>query len=76
MPENSAYLIALLKAKLSRVEHASAKGIDRMAAFEIAEFSGLAMHLHYVAEEELEEQQITNAERDRQARAALQVRSV
>jgi hypothetical protein len=50
---NSAELITLIRAKISRIETASAKGIDRTAAFEIAELSGMALRLHYQAEEEL-----------------------
>ncbi|WP_321905153.1 hypothetical protein [Paraburkholderia tropica] len=67
---NTAHLIALLKAKLARVESASAKGIDRNAAFEIAEFSGQAMHLHYLAEEELAAGQSSEENRAKQARLA------
>lgn len=54
---NTAHLIALLKAKLSRVENVTAKGVDSVAIFEIAEFSGLAKQFHYIAEEELVERQ-------------------
>ncbi|MDE1139948.1 MAG: hypothetical protein PW999_09895 [Paraburkholderia tropica] len=64
---NTAELIALLKAKLTRVENVTAKGVDSVAIFEIAEFSGLAKKFHYVAEEELAERQDEES-RARQAR--------
>ncbi|MBB3004393.1 hypothetical protein FHX57_006775 [Paraburkholderia tropica] len=67
MQTNTAELIALLKAKLAHVENVTAKGVDSVAIFEIAEFSGLAKKFHYVAEEELAERQADES-RARQAR--------
>jgi hypothetical protein len=48
----TAELIVLVKRKITAVENATARGVDRLAAFEIAELSGLAHKLHDAAERE------------------------
>jgi hypothetical protein len=70
MTAHTATLITKLKAKLARVENMSAKGVDRAAAFEIAEFSGLATQLRWAGEEELEANERAESDRHRRARDA------
>ena len=67
---NSAELIVLVKHKITAVENATAKGVDRLAAFEIAELSGLAHKLHDAAEREYESGRNTEESRAKAARDA------
>ena len=70
MSQNTAELIVLVKHKIAAVENATAKGIDRLAAFEIAELSGLAHKLHDAAEREYESGRNTEESRAKAARDA------
>jgi len=67
---NTAELIVLCKAKICRIEYFTARGIDRLAAFEIAELSGLAHKLHDAAEREYESGRNTEESRAKAARDA------
>jgi hypothetical protein len=66
----TAELIVLVKRKITAVENATARGVDRLAAFEIAELSGLAHKLHDAAEREYESGRNTEESRAKAARDA------
>ena len=67
---NTAEILVAIKAKVARIEWFTAKGVDRLAAFEIAELSGLAHKLHDAAEREYESGRNTEESRAKAARDA------
>ena len=70
MSQNTAELIVLVKHKIAAVENATARGVDRLAAFEIAELSGLVHKLHDAAEREYESGRNSEESRAKAARDA------
>lgn len=61
---NTAELIVRCRQSLTRIEEKTARGVDEVAAFEIAAFAGLAQQLRWAAEVELEERNQALAHRE------------